>query len=252
MLTTATVPPKAKGRKRNREADKPLSGLDVDELLRGEKRLKISPDNAIPEFKQALASSTDLNAMKEAIEQMRNIVENEIRHSLGDAKYDHIVECLNTMKEELIGYEEPGLYNVFVKELKTKILGEELGGDRRELWWLIRRHKMGLIDKEHSEFSDVTEEQAKEVNNHSHSRFIRFASNKPHSSCILNDSARWAWHPIGLNWRIGVLSRLCHFCFNVSVNKKKFPGSEWGFTFTNICAKILSNVSLNEGFIQGA
>jgi hypothetical protein len=51
------VPSRVKGRKRNREVDKPLSGLNVDDLFRKEKRTKIHPDNAIPEFKQALKSS---------------------------------------------------------------------------------------------------------------------------------------------------------------------------------------------------
>jgi len=55
------------------------------------------------------------------------------------------------------------LYNDFARQLKDKILKEELGGDRRELWWLIRRSKLGLIDESMSEQSDVSEEEAKEA-----------------------------------------------------------------------------------------
>ena len=40
---------------------------------------------------------------------------------------------------------------------------EELGGDRRELWWLIRRSKIGLIDRNQSDQSEVSEDEAKEV-----------------------------------------------------------------------------------------
>ncbi|KAL3442518.1 SPOC like C-terminal domain-containing protein [Aspergillus insuetus] len=155
------VPPKAKGRKRAREPEKPLSGLDVDSLLSQEKRIRISPNNAIPEFKQTLAHAENIETTKDAVKQMRAIVEDQIKHSLGDANYDRVIEGLGVIREELISYEEPGLYNEFLRELKEKILKERLGGDRRELWWLLKRSKLGLIDQKQSELSDVTEEDAK-------------------------------------------------------------------------------------------
>ncbi|KAL4881131.1 ATP-dependent DNA helicase II subunit 2 [Aspergillus karnatakaensis] len=155
------VPPKTKGRKRAREPEKPLSGLDVDALLHQEKRVKISPNNAIPEFKQTLSQAENIDTTKDAVKQMRSIIEDQIRHSLGDANYDRVTEGLGVVREELIAYEEPELYNEFVRELKGKLLGEKLGGDRRELWWLIRRSKLGLIEQRESEFSSVGEEEAK-------------------------------------------------------------------------------------------
>lgn len=94
---------------------------------------------------------------------MAGIIENLIRHSLGDANYDRVIEGLGTMRDELVDYEEPAAYNDFLRKLKEKILGEELGGDRKELWWLIRRKKLGLIDKEMSERSEVEAKEAKEV-----------------------------------------------------------------------------------------
>lgn len=163
ILTPSAVPPKVKGRKRDREAEKPLSGLDVDELLHREKRTRISPDNAIPEFKQTLASTENIEAVGDAVKQMSVIIENQIRHSLGDANYDRVIEGLGVMREELVGYEEPVLYNNFIRQLKDKILKEELGGDRRELWWLIKRSRVGLIDNKLSERSEVTEQEAREV-----------------------------------------------------------------------------------------
>ncbi|KAL1986354.1 hypothetical protein VTN96DRAFT_6433 [Rasamsonia emersonii] len=156
------VPPKAKGRKRNREADKPLSGLDVDELLRREKRAKISANNAIPEFKQSLVNAETIDAVRDAVSQMESIIENHIRSSFGDANYDRVIEELGVLREELIAYEEPDLYNDFLRRLKDKILNEELGGDRRELWWLVRRQRVGLIDKKASERVEVTEQEARE------------------------------------------------------------------------------------------
>ena len=158
------MPPKTKGRKRLREAEKPLSGLDVDALLKQEpKRTKISPENAIPEFKQMLSRADSLDIIHDAIKQMASIIESLIKHSLGDANYDRVVEGLGTMREELVDYEEPALYNDFLGALKGKILGEELGGDRKELWWLIRKSKLGLIDRATSDVSKVTEDEANEV-----------------------------------------------------------------------------------------
>ncbi|XRM38234.1 ATP-dependent DNA helicase yku80 [Aspergillus tubingensis] len=155
------VPPKTKGTKRSRETEKPLSGLDVDALLHQEKRTKISPNNAIPEFKQTLSQAENIDTIKNAVKQMSTIIEDQIRHSLGDVNYPRVAEGLVVMREELIDYEEPALYNDFLKQLKEKLLKEELGGDRRELWWLLRRSKLGLIDKGESDRSEVEEEEAK-------------------------------------------------------------------------------------------
>jgi ATP-dependent DNA helicase 2 subunit 2 len=154
------VPPKVKGRKRDREVDKPLSGLNVEDLFRKEKRTKISPENAIPEFKQALAITDSLDAVKDVVKQMTAIVEYQIRHSFGDSAYDRAVEELGVMRQEMVDLEEPGLYNDMLRELKRKIIAEELGGNRREMWWFIRKNRIGLIDKMTSPVSDVTEEEA--------------------------------------------------------------------------------------------
>lgn len=94
---------------------------------------------------------------------MGTIIEDQIKHSLGDANYDRIVEGLGTIREELVEYEEPAAYNDLLQSLKKKILGEELGGDRKELWWLLRKSKLGLIDRNTSERSEVTEDEANEV-----------------------------------------------------------------------------------------
>ncbi|RHZ68144.1 ATP-dependent DNA helicase 2 subunit KU80 [Aspergillus thermomutatus] len=156
------VPPKVKGRKRVRESEKPLSGLDVDALLHQEKRARISPTNAIPEFKQTLTQAETIETIKDAVKQMTSIIEDQIRNSLGDANYDRVNEEMGVMRDELISFEEPALYNDFLRQLKDKLLKEELGGDRQELWWLLRRSKLGLISQRESDQSDVTEEQAKE------------------------------------------------------------------------------------------
>ncbi|KAL9121537.1 MAG: hypothetical protein Q9187_001908 [Circinaria calcarea] len=156
------VPPKLKGRKKNRDQVKPMSGLNVDELLGRKKKVKISRDNAIPDFRQMLDNAEDPNAIQDAANQLSSIIEAQIQDSFGDNGYGPALEELRVLREELIEMEEPGIYNKFITGLKRKLLAEELGGDRREMWWEIRKTRLGLIDKKASPQSDLTEEEAKQ------------------------------------------------------------------------------------------
>jgi ATP-dependent DNA helicase 2 subunit 2 len=110
-----------------------------------------------------LEMAEDISLIEEAAKQMGTIIRSLITHSLGDSGYGRATANLATMREELINMEEPGLYNDFVKDLKKRLLGGQLGGDRRDMMWEIRKAKLGLIDKKASEVSDVTEEEVTEV-----------------------------------------------------------------------------------------
>lgn len=166
------VPPKVKG-KRKRETVKPISGLDVDALLGQAKRTKIDPDNAIPEFKQALGAATDVKAIGEATKQMGDIICALIRESFADINYDRAAAGMGVMREELIGLEEPELYNSFLRDLKKKIHGKELDGDRMDMWrGKIVNGGLGLVTDQESEVSNVTELEAKKVSC-SNSPFLR-------------------------------------------------------------------------------
>lgn len=156
------VSPKAKG-KRAREANKPMSGLDVDALLGQNKRAKISADNAIPEFKQALNSSEDVKQIEEAAKQMGEVIRSIIASSTGDSGYDRALENLGVMRGELIALEEPGLYNSFLEDLKEKVRDEKLGGDRKLLWWKLGKSGLGLVTDRESDISTVTQPAAEEV-----------------------------------------------------------------------------------------
>ena len=67
------------------------------------------------------------------------------------------------MREEMEELEEPEIWNDFVREVKKELLGGQLGGNRKEMWWLVRGKKIGLIDKRCSTLSDVGEEEAANV-----------------------------------------------------------------------------------------
>ncbi|KAK4237395.1 SPOC like C-terminal domain-containing protein [Achaetomium macrosporum] len=156
------VPAKAQGRRGRKEPVKPLSGLDVDALLGERKRTTISIDNAIPEFKQILATAEDDATVESAAKQMGEIVRKLIQDSFADLFYARAAENLRVMREELINLEEPAMYNKFLTGLKKSILRGELNGDRREMWFkhIIGGH-LSLITQDESEVSEVTAEEAK-------------------------------------------------------------------------------------------
>ncbi|KAL6713442.1 ATP-dependent DNA helicase yku80 [Lecanora helva] len=157
------VPPKAQSRKRTRNEIKPLSGLDVTALLGSKpKKPNITPENPIPEFKQALDSSDSASDVRAAAAQLGAIIRQQITDSFGDLGYARAVEELRVMREELIEMEEPGAYNEFLRELKGGLLKGELGGERREVWGMVRKERLGLIEKRSSEQSEVGEEEARE------------------------------------------------------------------------------------------
>ncbi|KAH6624996.1 ATP-dependent DNA helicase II subunit 2 [Chaetomium sp. MPI-SDFR-AT-0129] len=161
------VPPKAQGRQGRKEAVKPLSGLDIDALLGESKRTTISTENAVPEFKQILATAEDDATIESAAKQMGEIVRKLIHDSFADLFYARAAENLRVMREELISLEVPGLYNKFLTGLKKSILSGELDGDRREMWFKhIVGGRLGLISQDESEVSEVTADEAKAVSPH--------------------------------------------------------------------------------------
>ncbi|KAI4189820.1 MAG: hypothetical protein L6R41_001186 [Letrouitia leprolyta] len=158
------VPPKVQGRRRNRNEVKPLSGLNVEALIGGDKkRVKISSHNAIPDFRQIVNTADSIEGMRDAAQQLGVVVETRIRDSFGDIAYPRALEEIGIMREEMIDLEEPDIYNDFAKALKRKLLAEELGGNRKDFWWEFRKSRLGLIDKRASEASKVTEEDVKAV-----------------------------------------------------------------------------------------
>ncbi|KAI5273432.1 putative Ku family DNA helicase [Aureobasidium subglaciale] len=160
------VPPKSKSRKGRRDATKPLSGLDVTALLSAKGRKpKISPQNAIPEFKQIL-DDADHEETQSAFLQLGRIISNFIRNSVGESGYGRALEAIRVMREEALDLEKAGFFNEFMGSLKKDILTGELDGDRKDMWFMIRANRMGLIQAkecgETGKEGTVGEDEAKE------------------------------------------------------------------------------------------
>lgn len=161
------VPPKARGKRwSKKEAPKPLSDLDVAALLAQDPKRKtkrIDPRNAIPEFIQIFASddTVELETMYDACKQLKYIIFDWIRHSMGSTGYGRALEGIGAMRAQMLDMEEPGPFNDFMKELKKKVLGGELGGDRAEMWYRIKVNKVCPISKAEFPSSEFTEEEAR-------------------------------------------------------------------------------------------
>ncbi|KAF2156753.1 putative ATP-dependent DNA helicase II subunit 2 [Myriangium duriaei CBS 260.36] len=164
------VPPKTLSRRgrSQKEAPKPLSGLDVGALLASSPHSKdlpsrpkgIDPRNAVPEFKQRLETAEDIPAVHAAVAQMGQVVRETVTGSTGDAQYAKAVEYIRVMREQMVELEEAKPWNEFITEFKAALFKGELGGDRGELWFDLRTEKLGLItDKECQE--GAGEEDAK-------------------------------------------------------------------------------------------
>lgn len=123
----------------------------------------VDPSNAIPTFKRAVASAASAAALEDAAAQMGAVVRALVSASLGDALYAQAAEDLAVLRDELVALEEPALYNAFAADLKRKLLDGELGGDRRHMWWEVRRLRLGLVDNVESEVSDVAPDEAAKV-----------------------------------------------------------------------------------------
>lgn len=161
------VPPKARGKRfgrKGREEPKPLSDLDIGALLAQDSKRKskyIDPKNAIPEFKQIVALTDDIEQLRDACKQLKNIIFDWIRDSVGHSGYGKAIEAIRVFREEILGMDFFHEFNDFMKELKEKALKGELGGDRKEMWHMVRMNRLGLIQKKDLSQSDVTEEAAR-------------------------------------------------------------------------------------------
>lgn len=158
------VPPKAKGKRGGGGGQAPISGLDVGSLLHDRiSSGKIDKANPIPEFKQMMEVTKESGDIGKTIDQMALIVKDIIRESVADLRYDQAIECLKALRQECIDCEASELYDEFVKDLKVKLLGGELSGDRKDFWSRLRKEKLGLVGPGEEPRSKLSSNQINQV-----------------------------------------------------------------------------------------
>lgn len=162
---------KGRGKRTRDSGPAPLSGINIDALLKDRKKTKITEINAIPEFKQMISPSepdaVPGNAqLAEAMKQMGEVTREVIRKSsLGGTGYDIALRQISEMRTVAVNLEIHEPYNEFVTDLKEKISSGALG-ERKDFWFKFKRAGFGLISQEESEYSEVNDKQAEEVSIH--------------------------------------------------------------------------------------
>ncbi|KAF7879394.1 hypothetical protein EAF04_000590 [Stromatinia cepivora] len=165
LIETADVKkvPATTKAKRNREVVKPLSGLDVEALLGREKRQKITVDNAIPEFKRALAGTDSTENVTKVTREMGDTVRTLLKRSTGNSTWAQAGEYLRTMRTELIDLIEPEVYNNFIEKFKKQLQNEDF--DRMFWFDVVRKDKLGLIHAGESGNTKRTEDEVRQFYN---------------------------------------------------------------------------------------
>ena len=140
------VPPKVKGRKRYRDVEKPLSGLDVDALFTAKKKTKISPDNAVPEIQADAGFRRQRRDHDGCCESDDNLVEKQISSGFGENNSARAIEYLGVMRKELLELEMPTLYKDAIGKLKEKVLSGKYG-PQTNFWYDVKRAGLAPINK---------------------------------------------------------------------------------------------------------
>jgi ATP-dependent DNA helicase 2 subunit 2 len=157
--------------KRNRDQITPLSGLDVNSLLDNEKpraARKITMENSIPDFRQLLPATVSTSEVVDLVDQMAQIIYKMVADIPTGGSIDRVAENMRVLRTDLLDLEMPDIYNDFIRDFKLKLVSGELfksefASNKRELWFLIKSTKLGLIDKEVSEHSTISKEEAAQV-----------------------------------------------------------------------------------------
>ena len=89
------------------------------------------------------------------------VIETRVKDSFGDGAYARVLEEMRVLREELRELDEQGWWNDWVRRFKGKLLAGELGGERAELWYGVRKERLGLLGRAESELSKVMEEEVK-------------------------------------------------------------------------------------------
>jgi ATP-dependent DNA helicase 2 subunit 2 len=68
-----------------------------------------------------------------------------VKTSLADVNYPRVCEILGVVRTELRELEVPDIYNNLIRGLKEDVGAGKLDGDRKDLWGVLRKSKLGPI-----------------------------------------------------------------------------------------------------------
>ena len=87
-----------------------------------------------------------------------------VKTSFADVNYPRVCEILGVVRTELRELEVSEIYNNLIRGLKEDVGAGKLDGNRKDLWGVLRKSRLGLIsgDEEGGDPA-VTEEMTAEV-----------------------------------------------------------------------------------------
>lgn len=152
-------------RRDRRDAVKPISDIDVEDLLASARASRAShqlvdPANPIPSFKQSLDDTTEPNGQTKAAAQMGKIIEKRIMQcgdggDLGRMAHERVLEEMRVLREQMLDLDYAAWWNEWVSGLKERLLLKgELAGLRTELWGRISSERLGLVEGNRTHVTD--------------------------------------------------------------------------------------------------
>lgn len=106
--------------------------------------LKTPTSDPVSRFLHEIENALDLNSVHTAAFIFGAAIEDQIWCSSCEPPYTSVVKQLRVLRKTMVEMEEPGIWNTWIKELKSKLL-QEKKNDCRELWLAMKTGGLGLI-----------------------------------------------------------------------------------------------------------
>lgn len=125
-------------------------------------------ENSIPDFKQLLEASVSSSEIHDLVSQMAKIIYQMAANTATRGSFDMVTANMRVLRSQMMDLEMPEMYNDFIRAFKQKLVAGELfenefASSKRELWFCVKSKRLGLIDTEVSEHSDISKEEAAQV-----------------------------------------------------------------------------------------
>ena len=171
LFNIRAVPPKTQYKRTKEGGDtvRPISGLDVDSLLKegevmadGAKRSRkngvkadivIGDRNPCADFEKALDDGVQI---VDAFEQVGDVIRQLVTDSFADTSYETASDAVQAMRSQSIIWNESNLYNKFMATFKSDLLAGKMGGPRTDFWEMLVNLRTGLVSQQEAEDDTVT------------------------------------------------------------------------------------------------
>jgi ATP-dependent DNA helicase 2 subunit 2 len=122
-----------------------------------EKVDKITSVNPVRDFEKMI-TDREVDRVDDALKQMREMILEFVRNSTQGDMYEKAIDCLKAMRKASADNDEADQFNAFLADLKKRFSM----GIHKDYYEAIRQQRIGLITKEESFKSKITQVEANE------------------------------------------------------------------------------------------